>query len=284
MKRFHIVGLALAAVFACSAVAASAAMAERQPKFIKCVKVGKVTVKYKSGTKEKEKAITEGKYSGKSCGESELAPEKTGKYPPYEGPEGKYEAEELGEEGHGLTFTAKSKTTTITAQGVNGKPQVVTCKKDAFEGELSNTYVGDHEAGSGKIFPAKLTLSDCTGNSEKSDVCGTAGTITYKPQYMEAFWLAEGEAKPGLLNVGAPSFECNGEAVTLEGLLIGTVENTTKGVNIVWNVTGGGAQEDQTFFSEGFEETGYHLESTPSGSEATVAGKEEIKLKGVSER
>ncbi len=87
MKRIGILGLCLVAVLAfCAMVTAAAQAAE----VTSCVKVAKVRVKYKRGSgKEKAKGISEGKYRNKAC--SEPAPENTGKYPPYEGPEGKYE-------------------------------------------------------------------------------------------------------------------------------------------------------------------------------------------------
>jgi hypothetical protein len=96
MKRVGVVGLCLVAMLAfCAMVTAAAQAAE----VVSCVKVAKMPVMKKDG---KSKKISEGKYTNKAC--TDRAPEKTGKFPSYEGPEGKYERR-----GAGAKFTTRNK-------------------------------------------------------------------------------------------------------------------------------------------------------------------------------
>lgn len=146
MKRIGIVGLCLAAMFALSAMSASSAFAGEAGI---CAKVGKTTVKYISKGKEKEKAITEGKYSDKNC--QELAPE-PGKY--YSGPEGKYEwypyPGPAGTPEATWDYTSKGTTATLETPGVGN----VTCAKNKDEGKWLGV----------KSDVDVVTFEDCTNN------------------------------------------------------------------------------------------------------------------------
>lgn len=136
MKHLRILGLALVVVCACSAAAAATASASSfAPEFAKCVKAEKVGKKYT------------GKFGNKSCTEGAT--------------EGKYElASAVGTE-----FTGKSKTTTLHAEGVAGKAEVIVCKKDSVKGTVvsSNRLKG------------AVTFEDCA--NEKKEKCGSEGKI-----------------------------------------------------------------------------------------------------------
>jgi hypothetical protein len=260
MRKIRVFGLCLAAVFVFSAVAVASASAEGQPKFFKCVK---------EAASEKVGGKYTGTYTDSDC--TVEASEATIN----EGKKNKYRAEALKEAGGGITFSYKSKATTITAHGVSGNLQTVACKMDKYEGELFDNYAD------GKV-EATFTFEKCTGNH--TEKCGNVGseTIQYKPSFSEAVWTEAGENRPGLLMVGPVTFSCGGEEVKIKGLVLGTLENTKKGLKVVFNVTGGGEQEDQTFWSEEEERTENHWFSSPGFEEATLEGSEEIKVKDVS--
>jgi hypothetical protein len=256
MKSIRVIGLCLVAAFAFSAIAVAGASAETTPTFVKCVKAAKVGGKYT------------GQYTNKTC--TVKASEAQIK----EGKQNKYEAAELKDFGQGVHFSAKSKATTIKARGVSGNPQAVTCSKDKYVGELF-----DH-IGSGKV-EASFTFEGCKGNG--TEACGNTGseTIHYTPGFTEVIWTEAGEKRPGLLMLGGPTFKCGAEEVSIEGIAIGTLTTSSKGLKVVFNVTLGGAQEDETLWSEGEEIGGLHWSSSPSEVEATLKGSEEIKAKGV---
>jgi hypothetical protein len=252
VRHVRILGLALIAVFAMTAVAAASASAEQAPKFMKCVKaVPKNT----------------GKYSDKACTKAV-------------GGTGGYELELLGGAKAGLAVTKAKGKAVITTRGISGKTQVVECSKTSVAGELYNTFA------SGK-FAGTLTFEKCVGNkAKKTDACTN---ITYKPNFGETLWGEEGEAEPVLLLVGGPSFSCGGESVEVLGNLIGTLSNTTKGVNIVLN-TSGGNQQDRDFWSEGEEISEYYYtrwytgpeEEEAEDHETTVASTIELAAKATS--
>ena len=249
MKRIHIVGLALVALVAFSGVvAASAAAAE--PDFTVCVKAAK------SG-----KAYT-GKYTEKACNTESATST------------GKYELEPASE----LKFTkGKSKTTIITTKSTTGTALTVECKKDKVAGEIEP-----------RTLFAVITLEKCEANKSKSDKCGDVSAEAIEIELIAGpRWLNSAETDPGLTafldpNTEALDFTCGSESVQIEANLIGTLENTSKGLNITYNVSGG-HQEDRSYWQSGEEVTpkGLHTEGDV---ETTVQGKEELSLKGVSVR
>jgi hypothetical protein len=253
MKRIRIAAVCLAVAFAFSAIVAASAFAEGRPEFVKCGKAAKVGGKYT------------GKYSEKAC-TTEASPPSTGKY----------EREPVAE---GTKITGKSKKTTIKAVGVNGKSQEIVCKKDTFAGEITGP----------STFRGTVTLEGCIGNGSKTeDKCGNSGaeTIVWNKKF-SARYLEPGETeatKRGIVMPYPEGFTCGTEEVALAGILVGTAENTSKGVKIAFNVTGG-HQEDRRFFLEGEENTEeIPLFTEPGDAEATVEGSEELSLKGVSLR
>jgi hypothetical protein len=264
MRTLKMVTLCFAVALVVSGLATAVASASEGPKFIRCVKAAKVDGKYT------------GKYTDKACtkpaSEAEIEAGKTNKY----------EAVALAPSEE-VSVTGKSKATTIKTIGVNGNAETVVCKKDAFVGKLSNDAYGG-------LVTGTFTFEDCEANGSKSDVCGNTkpGTIEYSPaQKQEVQWLEQG-SKPGLdtpANPG-PKFTCGSETVETGGTLVGTLENSSKGVNVLWK-TSGGTQEDTRFFEEEEpgewrEESELNLFSRPSRAETTVVGTEEISAKGIS--
>jgi hypothetical protein len=259
MRNVRILGVSLIAVFAFSAVAATAAFAENAPVFVRCATAKKEGKKYT------------GRYTNKECTKEATSKEKE------EGKKNKYESTPLADT-EKVAVTGKSKTTTIKAKGVNGKAESVVCKKDKFAGDLRNT------PNSGQLTSPVFTFEGCEANASKTEVCGNvkAGTIEYAPGDNPALrWLASEETDAGIVSPTGPDFTCGSETVELSGVLVGAVENTSKGVSLVWKVSGG-HQEHTSFFSEESEETGYYWYSEPSEAEATVEGKEELTAKGIS--
>jgi hypothetical protein len=253
MQRIRITAVCLVVAFAFSAIAAASAFAEGSPEFVKCVKAAKVDGKYT------------GKYSEKAC-ETEASPAGTGKY-------------ERTSVAENTTFTGKSKATTIKAVGVNGNSQDVVCKKDTVAGEFKRP----------SELRGTVTFEGCIGNGSKADKCGNSGseTIEWEAKPFAARYLEEGETeatKRGIVIPFPEGFTCGTEEVALAGILVGTVENTSKGLKIVYNAPGG-HQEDRRFFykeEENTEEVPLYTE--PELAEATVQDTEELTMKGVSLR
>jgi hypothetical protein len=259
MRNVRILGVSLIAVFAFSGVVASAAFAENLPVFVRCTTASKEGKKYT------------GRYTNKECTKEATTTETE------EGKKNKYESTPLPTH-EKVATTGKSKTTTIKATGVNGKAESIVCKKDKFAGDVENTGTDGSYMRS-----TVLTLEGCEANASKADICGNvkAGTIEYKPPISPALrWLEANEAAPALIAPTGPSFTCGSETVELAGSLIGAIGTTSKGINVVWKVSGG-HQELTGFYEEG-EETGYYWYSEPTEAEATVEGKEELTLKGIS--
>lgn len=102
MRRIVVVGLSLGAMVGIGATFAAGAQAAE---IVSCVKASKISVEYtKKNGKKVTKEIFAGKY-GPKC--KEAAPEHTGKYPPYEGPEGHFERGAVGS--HFTSASAKSR-------------------------------------------------------------------------------------------------------------------------------------------------------------------------------
>lgn len=133
MKRIGIMGLCAVAMLAlCAMVSAAAQAAE----VASCVKAPKVAVEYEKSGKVKTKRISEGKYKNKGC--SEAAPENTGKYPPYAGPEGRYERGAAGARFSTRSTKALKKPKLEVVE--NG--QIVQCTASGGSGEWTGPKAG----------------------------------------------------------------------------------------------------------------------------------------------
>lgn len=132
MKRIEIVGMSLVAMVAVAAMMASGAQAAE---VVSCVKSGKVPIEYEKNGKKKTKRIHEGQYKNRIC--TELAPEKTGKYPGYEGPEGKFKRGAVGARFKPASGAFRLKPKLEMANG-----QVVQCASSAGTGEWTSSKTG----------------------------------------------------------------------------------------------------------------------------------------------
>jgi hypothetical protein len=132
MKRIEIVGMSLVAMVAVAAMMAPGAQAAE---VVSCVKSSKVPIEYEKNGKKKTKLIHEGQYKNRKC--TELAPEKTGKYPGYEGPEGKFQKGAVG-----ARFTPASGTFRLKPKLELANGQVVQCASSAGTGEWTSSKTG----------------------------------------------------------------------------------------------------------------------------------------------
>lgn len=237
MKHVRMLGLCLVAVFAMGAVATASAMAKGRPEFKKCGKAAKVGKVYT------------GQYSDKGC---TIAAE-----------HGKYQREAVAE---GTAFTSKTKAVTINVKG-----KAVKCKKGTDKGSVLDQFDA----------AVTLTLSSCTVNGNKAEPCGTAGTITTDPLNAGLYFLNEEETQTGVALSGTEGvfaeFKCGAETIAIEGALLGTVKNTTKGQTDTFAISGGKQAVQEVWFGGGPIET--HL--TSGESEVTVEATDEQGPKGV---
>ncbi|HTW40747.1 MAG TPA: hypothetical protein VMD79_00340 [Solirubrobacteraceae bacterium] len=128
-----------------------------------CVKVAKVEIKYEKKSREREKAVAEGGYVNKGC--TEAAPENTGRYPGYAGPEGKYERGAVGSR-----FSTKSGKLLKRPKFEMANGQVVQCAASAGNGEWTGPKSGTQTV----IFTGcVLVTDDVSGES-----CTSAGMAT----------------------------------------------------------------------------------------------------------
>jgi hypothetical protein len=156
IKWIRTVGICVVAISAFSVAATSTAQAAE---VASCVKVSKVTIKYMKGAKEKQKGIREGRYLNKGC--TEAAPEHTGRYPGYEGPEGKYERGAAG-----ARFT--------TGSGKGDKhPQLEMAGEGGRKIECTGSH-GEGEWTGPKSGIETVVFRGCTLNTNKA-ACTSAG-------------------------------------------------------------------------------------------------------------
>jgi hypothetical protein len=180
---------------------------------------------------------------------------------------GKYELEAVTP---GTAITGKSKASTIGIKSAFGETlQAVSCKKDTSTGEITSATYDDET----------ITFEKCAGlGGKRDDSCGNlaAGTIETEPLGSELSYLP-GETTIGvrLSHFGGPiaSFTCGTEAITLEGSVIGRVENTNKGEEITFAVSGG-KQEERFLESSGVESGPFFLYT--EGEEAREATLETV--------
>lgn len=250
MNRVRLLGACLVVAAMLGALAAASAMAN-MPSFKSCVKAAKVEGKYT------------GKYNDKGCAEVNG----TG--------EGKYELTEVAP---GTTFAGKGKTTTLSAHGVSGATENIVCKKAVVAGQIT----GENS------FNETLTYSKCEANGNKAEQCSNSPAGITTEVSGAAYYINAGETTVGTVtNAPAATFTCGSESVEVKNFLISTIENTAKGFNVVDSLAGA-EQADREFFVEGSEVGGtyMHLSTEVEGEfvEATLAGQEEIKAKGLSLR
>lgn len=157
MKRIGVAGLCLVGMLAFCAMVSPAAQAAE---ITSCVKAAKVKVEYEKpkgkkvvkGTKE----IREGKYKNSAC--TEPAPENTGKYPPYAGPEGKFEKGAAGAD-----FSTKSVSSPKPKLELGGHG--VYCTASAGKGEWTGAKTGVET----------VVFKGCALNDSKDEKCTTSG-------------------------------------------------------------------------------------------------------------
>ena len=232
MKRIKIVGLCLVAVFAFTAVAAGSAFASGRPEYKVCSKTPKVGNAYPTG-----------EFSNKECTDAAGG--------------GKYRLESVKG-----TFTSKSKAATFTADG-----KVIVCKKDSDSGEITSQFTSTE----------KITFTDCYVNGVKKDgECGNVATSTIETEPLEGqlFFTNEGETENGvgLLNEESgifASFKCGAETITIEGGVLGSIKNSSKGEVITFAVNGSGEQATKGVWFHG--SMILELSLTAGGKEATMA-------------
>ncbi len=249
-------------------------VAEDQPVFKQCVKLSK------NAHREYE-----GKYSGKYCESSEVAGDV--------GSEGKYELRvPVALEGVSSVLTGKSRSVVIVTTGEGGGSQVVVCGKSTLDGTLENS---GHE---GRVR-GTLTFERCVGKSNgKEAPCENATNVLGKPVIDTEFgereavtrWLGAGETRPGVVAPsGLEGFTCGTEQVAVNGALIGTLVNTTKGMSLVWSIGGPTrSQADDSYWIGGTEITAFPATHWYTGAEVetVISGIEMLKteVKGISVR
>jgi hypothetical protein len=250
MKRIRIVGLCLVAMFAFSAVAAATASAAPELQNEKCVATKKVAGKYT------------GNFTDKACTvEATKAEEEEGK-------KNKYELEPVAE---GTPFTSTSKAAKFKVAG-----KTVTCKKDKDKGE----YIG------GGFSFVTITFEKCEAKPHETCQSGaTAGTIETDLLFGILVYINEEETQHGIVLVpaesGWASFKCGteAEATELQGGVIGTVTNTSKGETLAFSVNGGGEQAQKAYWSGA--EGKVHLTAGAEEKEATLVDEDKQGPKGV---
>jgi len=196
MKRFQVVGLCLAAVFAFSAVMVASASAEL-PEYKACAKQSKnpTTKKY------------EGEYSGKKCGASEKSATKEGKYERVEWNKGKSASPSFKGKNEGAPHN-----NLVDPICPTGQFNETSHKCNAPEGsakanepaDIAGTTTCTKEKVEGKITGAKTqTWKTVYGKCEALETpCNTAGkpagTIETDELESTLVYLGKGKTNPGL--------------------------------------------------------------------------------------
>jgi hypothetical protein len=244
MKHLRILGLALAAAFALSAVVAAAASANSfAPELAKCVKAAKVGKTYT------------GKFGNKTCTESAT--------------EGKYELASA----EGAEFTGKSKATTLHAVSAAGKAEVIVCKKDVIKGSITGP----------SHIKATVTFEDCANEKKEACGTGGT-IESNGAYGLLLVYLNEAQTEDGVISESPmESFSCGSEHFELEGILGGTIGANGKATTVGFGVNGSGEQEDRFTYAEKELAFGpdYLYTEAAGEHEATLVGAEELKIKGV---
>jgi hypothetical protein len=233
----------------------------------------KIVVKYKSESlshkiTEKSKAVYDGKYTAAGCLTKAASPgawdkESLSPLPnkydlSYEGPEGKYELEAAKTP---IAFTSKGKGGTFTVEG-----KAVKCKADTNKGKILSP----------DSIEEKITFTGCETSAKVKCTTTGAAAGTVETETLEGLLVPlPGEVKIGerLSKTGGDFavFACGAETFKVEGELIGTIENTTKGEKITFAVVAG-KQEDSSDEIKGVKKLNIHLYTHGEGGpEATLA-------------
>lgn len=243
MRHVRMLGLWLVAAFALAAMAAASASAATQPEFRVCAKpTTKLLVKYKSESlthviTEKSKSVYDYKYSNSSC--TTLAPSPgtwdkeslsplPNKYDlSYEGPEGKYEWEEVKAPDAFIGKTAKG---TFYYYNETTKKIVweVACTADKNTGEIT----------SATELTWTLTFEKCTATKEATKAkTACAGTIAANPSFTTLAETYPGE-EAGIAVIEFTShFSCGATEFTAQnGFGIGKAENNSAAPKAVYAV------------------------------------------------
>lgn len=243
MRKIRVLGVCLAAVFGVCAMASASAMASEPPaEYKKCVTAPKnaVTKKY------------EGEFDGKLCSSTPTkaeieSAEKTGK---------KYD---LVEAVAGETGTVVGGATSIYADKI-----LVTCKRTKGTDEIIDQFEGSE----------KLTLTECSRKVGTTlEPCGTAGTIETNLLRNELHFINAAETEAGVA-LSAESgvvteYSCGTTKVVVEGVVLGSVVNSAKGVTFTFATNTKKEQVHKTAWIFGEE----------VGEVSLVSGSEQASLK-----
>ncbi len=240
-----ILGLALVALFAITALAAASASAA-QPEFKVCGKAAKnaVTKKY------------EGKYE-KGC----TAKNAKG--------EGKYETEEVKTP---AAFTGKSKASTFYYYNEHGIVWEVTCTKDAAKGDITSPTE----------YVEAITFEKCSATNEVTKAKDSCPNITVGEPFSALAETYPGE-EAGFVTIGYTlTFTCGSvEFTAMNNFGVGKVENGKKGPLGVFAVNKATGEQKITGLVFGGETySPVHLESTVAGEGGFNVGVENTEALG----
>lgn len=198
MRRMAIVGIHLAAILAIGAMMASGAQAAE---LVSCVKAPKHEIEYEKNGKTIRKAIHEGQYANRTC--TQRAAEKTGRYPGYEGPEGKFERGAVG-----AHFTTASHSFRLKPKMEFANGQVVQCTESAGSGEWTSAKDGTQTA----IFRNCALVTDDVVGEQCSSSGSAAGEIETSPLDIALVaYKAVGEREPLVTQHFGPNNEVTAE-------------------------------------------------------------------------
>ena len=234
MKRIRILGLALIAVFAMSAVAVSSASAA--PEYKTCVKATE---------KNAEKVYTDGEYSNKACSGAAEAPSTTTKYKLAAYNEGK---KKLGTKGKNIGNPVNRQ----IFPALNAAVADVECEKEKSVGELTSSSTST----------SKVEYSKCKSSEGKK--CGkvgeaSKGKITTEP--LKTQLIDQPGSTEGIGIVISPVtgtvlavYECEGGLkVTAIGGVEGEIEGgatagAVKAIKIKFSKSSGGVYQQWGYF------------------------------------
>jgi|HubBroStandDraft_1064217.scaffolds.fasta_scaffold148905_1 hypothetical protein len=266
MKRVGILGTSVVAVLAFSAAVSAGAQAAE---VTSCVKAAKVTIEFERHGKERTKAIAEGEFTNRDC--TKAAPENTGKYQGYVGPEGKYERGAAG-----AKFSTKSGNGLKKPKLELADGEVVQCSASGGSGEWTGTSTGTQTV----IFKGCSLVKDdvsgekCTTGALNSGEIETAplelALISFPEELVQEYFASNNEViasesvsyEPGKVFVKsstgaehpyAAEFECGaGARFRILGTVAGHVKSTLNvtSKSMVWYVgPGEGVQDLRAEFS-----------------------------------
>ena len=262
---------------------------EKGPTFAQCATAAKEDVEWTEGGRPKRKQVYTGRFGEKEC-KTETTVDAYREKGDHPGPEGKYELTALGGEGAGIEVAGKSKSIVITTKGEAGNWQVIVCGKSTLVGgELWDS------SAAGKLSPLTIVLEKCEGKSDGRETVCKNTEVEARPGVKEPVievggpaavgetaWSEAGAGTPYLTLASGPSFECGSEAVDIHGVLGGTLENTSKGIDLSWAVGGADhAQAPAAWWSEGAELKAFFKTRWYTGSEDSEGEERETTVVGI---